>query len=56
MHQPSSTSCVTACNCCHLVQDYERINRCVLPACSLMAGRHVEQVTTLIDVAGLRMK
>lgn len=28
----------------------------VLPACSLLSGCHVEQLCTLIDVGGLKMK
>ena len=40
----------------NLLQEYERIMRAVLPACSVLAGRHVEQVVTVIDVGGLKMK
>jgi hypothetical protein len=37
------------------IQEYERIMRVVLPACSYLAGRHIEKITTLIDVGGLSM-
>ncbi|KAF5840360.1 CRAL-TRIO domain-containing protein, partial [Dunaliella salina] len=38
------------------IQEYERIMNGVLPACSLASGHYVEQLFTLIDVAGLKMK
>ncbi|KAJ9514644.1 hypothetical protein QJQ45_028353 [Haematococcus lacustris] len=37
------------------IQENERIMRQVLPACSVLLGRHVEKMTTLIDIAGLSM-
>ncbi len=30
--------------------------RAVLPACSVLAGRHVDKIVSLIDVAGVRMR
>ncbi len=35
------------------VQTYEFIMRVALPACSLAAGRHVDQVTTIVDLEGM---
>ena len=37
-------------------QEYERVMLEVLPACRLVSGRYVEQLCTLIDVGGFKMK
>eukprot|EP00955_Chlamydomonas_euryale_P062171 358302-Chlamydomonas_euryale.AAC.7 len=37
------------------VQLYEFVLRIALPACSLAAGRHIDQVTTVVDLEGMGM-
>lgn len=37
------------------IQEYERTLKYIFPACSKLAGRVVEQLTTIIDVQGLKM-
>ena len=34
------------------VQEYERCARCIMPACSIVAGRHIDQTFAIIDVKG----
>jgi hypothetical protein len=37
------------------VQEYERCARIIMPACSLVAGRHIDQTFAIIDVKGARL-
>lgn len=34
------------------VQEYERCARQIMPACSIVAGRHIDQTFAVIDVKG----
>ena len=34
------------------VQEYERCARVIMPACSLVAGHHIDQTFAIIDVKG----
>ena len=34
------------------VQEYERCARIIMPACSVVAGRHIDQTFAIIDVKG----
>ena len=34
------------------VQEYERCARIIMPACSIVAGRHIDQTFAIIDVKG----
>lgn len=34
------------------VQEYERCARIIMPACSMVAGRHIDQTFAIIDVKG----
>ena len=34
------------------VQEYERCARVIMPACSIVAGRHIDQTFAIIDVKG----
>ncbi|CAL5220070.1 g2021 [Coccomyxa viridis] len=38
------------------VQEYERCARCIMPACSIVAGRHIDQTFAIIDVKGVGLK
>lgn len=35
------------------VQEYERCARVIMPACSIVAGRHIDQTFAIIDVKGV---
>ena len=37
------------------IQEYERCRRVVLPICSRLAGRHLDQTFVIMDVKGLSM-
>ena len=34
------------------VQEYERCARYIMPACSIVAGRHIDQTFAIIDLKG----
>ena len=36
------------------VQEYERCARYIMPACSIVAGRHIDQTFAIIDLKGAR--
>lgn len=36
------------------VQEYERCARYIMPACSIVAGRHIDQTFAVIDLKGAR--
>ena len=38
------------------VQEYERAMRYIVPACSLIAGRHVDQTMAIMDVKGVGLR
>ncbi|CAL8462059.1 g1590 [Coccomyxa elongata] len=38
------------------VQEYERCARVIMPACSIVAGRHIDQTFAIIDVKGVGLK
>ncbi|EIE24984.1 CRAL/TRIO domain-containing protein [Coccomyxa subellipsoidea C-169] len=38
------------------VQEYERCARVIMPACSLVAGHHIDQTFAIIDVKGVGLK
>ena len=38
------------------VQEYERCARIIMPACSIVAGRHIDQTFAIIDVKGVPHK
>lgn len=36
------------------VQEYERCARYIMPSCSIVAGRHIDQTFAIIDLKGAR--
>ncbi|KAK9838539.1 hypothetical protein WJX81_006074 [Elliptochloris bilobata] len=38
------------------VQEYERCARYIMPACSIVAGRHIDQTFAIIDLKGVGLK
>lgn len=38
------------------ISEQERLQRVIFPACSAAAGRHVDQVFSIIDMAGVRLR
>lgn len=38
------------------IQEYEKLMKVKFPACSLMAGRHIDQSFSILDVGGIKIK
>ena len=38
------------------IQEYEKLMKIKFPACSLMAGRHIDQSFSILDVGGIKIK